>query len=175
MTFEARRTWFADWGMRMTHSGSATKNGNAKPSPIDAHVGNRIRLRRVTLGLPMTEVAKNLGVSWQQLGKYEQARDRTSASMLYLIASALGVPVDFFFADLQLDETNENKVERLQASAIGEVLTLDARGQHIDQFIASYWRIEDAKQRRHILRLVKSLAGQAKAPKLDRKPRPDPI
>jgi transcriptional regulator with XRE-family HTH domain len=121
----------------------------------------------MALGLSMTEVAKNLGVSWQQLGKYEQARDRTSASMLYLIASALGVPVDFFFAELQLDETNENAVERSQASAIAEVLTLDARGQHIDQLIASYWRIEDAKQRRHIIRLLQALAGQVKATKLN--------
>jgi hypothetical protein len=61
----------------MTRSGPPTVNGNAKPTPIDAHVGNRIRLRRMTLGLPMTEVAQRLGVSWQQLGKYEQARDRT--------------------------------------------------------------------------------------------------
>jgi transcriptional regulator with XRE-family HTH domain len=159
----------------MTRSRSATENGITSPTFIDAHVGNRIRLRRMTLGLPMTELAKNLGVSWQQLGKYEQARNRTSASMLYLIASALGVQVDFFFAELQLDETKENAVERLQASAIGDVLTLDARGQHIDQLIASYWRIEDAKQRRHIHDFVQALAGQAKAPRPDAKPRPDPI
>jgi hypothetical protein len=89
-----------------------------------------------------------------------------------LIASALGVPVKFFFAELRLDESNESAAERLQASAIGNLLTYDARGHHIDQLIASYWRIEDAKQRRHILRLVKSLAGQAKTPKLDRKLHP---
>jgi transcriptional regulator with XRE-family HTH domain len=128
----------------------------------------------MTLGLPMTEVAKNLGVSWQQLGKYEQARDRISASMLYLIASALGVPVDFFFAELQLEKTKVSAVARLQASAIGDVLTLDARGQHIDQLIASYWRIGDAKQRRHIHDLMQALAGQAKTPKPNTKPRPDP-
>jgi hypothetical protein len=87
--------------------------------------------------------------------------------MLYLIATVLGVPVEFFFAELQLDKTNENAVERSQASAIGEALTLDARGQHIDQLIASYWRIEDAKQRRHIIRLLQALAGQVKSPKLN--------
>jgi transcriptional regulator with XRE-family HTH domain len=126
---------------------AASPNGNAKPTPIDAHVGNRIRLRRMVLGLPMTEVAKNLGVSWQQLGKYEQAKDRASASMLYLIASTLGVTVDFFFAELQSDETNRPVDDRLQTADIPELLTRDARGQHISQLIASYWRIEDAKQR----------------------------
>jgi len=72
------------------HLHTASPNETTSPTIIDMHVGNRIRLRRMALGLPMTEVAKNLGVSWQQLGKYEQAKDRTSASMLYLIASALG-------------------------------------------------------------------------------------
>jgi transcriptional regulator with XRE-family HTH domain len=159
----------------VTRSRPATGNGTTSPTFIDAHVGNRIRLRRMTLGLPMTEVAKSLGVSWQQLGKYEQARDRTSASMLYLIASALGVPVDFFFAKLQLDETKENAIERLQTSTIGDALTLDARGQHIDKLIASYWRIEDTKQRRHIIRLLQALAGQAKTPKRTTKLRPGPV
>jgi transcriptional regulator with XRE-family HTH domain len=148
----------------MTRSRPASPNGNEKATPIDAHVGNRIRLRRMMLGLPMTQVAKNLGVSWQQLRKYEQATDRTSASMLYLIASALGVTVDFFFAEFQLNETNERAVECVQMSAITDVLTRDTRGQRIGQLIASYWRIEDAKQRRHALGLMHALAGQAKSP-----------
>jgi transcriptional regulator with XRE-family HTH domain len=129
----------------------------------------------MTLGLPKTVVAKNLGVSWQQLGKYEQATDRISASMLYLIASALHVPVDFFFAELQSDETNERVDDGLQTAAIPNLLTHDARGQHIGRLIASYWRIVDAKQRGHVLGLMQALAGQAKAPKPDAKPRPDPI
>jgi transcriptional regulator with XRE-family HTH domain len=158
----------------MTHVRTTSRSRKAVPTIIDAHVGNRIRLRRMTLGLPMTQVAKKLGVSWQQLGKYEQARDRTSASMLYLIGSALGVPVEFFFAELQLEEMKENVVE-LQASTIGDVLTLDARGQHIDQLIASYWRIEDTNQRRHIRDLVQALAGQAKTTKPNTMPHPGPI
>jgi transcriptional regulator with XRE-family HTH domain len=136
------------------------------PTIIDAHVGNRIRLRRTTLGLPMTVVAKNLGVSWQQLGKYEQARDRISASMLYLIASALDVPVDFFFAELQSDETNERVDDGLQTAAIAALPTHDARGQHIGQLIASYWRIADSKQRGHMLGLVQALGDQAEEPNM---------
>jgi hypothetical protein len=89
--------------------------------------------------------------------------------------AAMGVAVDFFFAELQPDETNENAVKRLQEAAIGDILTSDARGHHIDQLIASYWRIEDAKQRRHILGLVRTAAGQAKTSKPNTKPRPDPI
>jgi transcriptional regulator with XRE-family HTH domain len=129
----------------------------------------------MTLGLPMTEVAKNLGVSWQQLGKYEQAKDRISASVLYLVASALDVPVDFFFAELQSDETSEGVDDGLQTAAIPDLLTHDARGQHIGRLIASYWRIADARQRGHVLGLMQALAGQAKAPSLIAKLRPDPV
>jgi transcriptional regulator with XRE-family HTH domain len=122
------------------------------------------------LGLPMTELAKNLGVSWQQLRKYEQATDRTSASMLYQIASALGVTADFFFAELRNKETDQRAVECLQTSAIADVLTRDVRGQRIGQLIASYWRIEDANQRRHVLGLMHALADQADAAYSDTKP-----
>ena len=125
----------------------------------------------MVLGLPTKEVAMNLGVSWQQLGKYERATDRASASTLYLIASALGVAVDFFFAELQLDERDQPIDDGLQTADIPDLLTRDARGQHISQLIASYWRIEDAKQRRRVLSLIHALADQADAPKLHTQPR----
>ena len=155
----------------MTRSRPVTENGDAKPTPIDAHVGNRIRLRRMVLGLPMKKVAKNLGVSWQQLGKYERATDRASASMLYLIASTLGVTVDFFFAEVQSNETNRPLDDQLQTADIPDLLMRDPRRQHISQLIASYWRIEDAKKRRRVLGLIRALADQADAPKLHTQPR----
>jgi transcriptional regulator with XRE-family HTH domain len=150
------------------HLQTASPNRTASPTIIDAHVGYRIRLRRMSLGLPMTQLAKHLGVSWQQLRKYEQARDRISASMLYLIASALKVTVDSFFDDLQQDETDGSTIECSQTAAIVDQITRDARGQRISHLIASYWRIEDAKQRRHVLGLMHALADQAPNP--DTKP-----
>jgi transcriptional regulator with XRE-family HTH domain len=147
---------------------STSPAGNASPKIIDVHVGSRIRLRRMMLGLSMTQVAKDLGISWQQLRKYERARDRISASRLYLIASALGLTVDFFFADLQHSETNGRAVEPLPTAAIANLLSRDARGQHIDQLIASYWRIGDAKQRSQVLDLLHVLAD--KDPKSNTKP-----
>jgi transcriptional regulator with XRE-family HTH domain len=132
-------------GFCMTRAHPASERRIASPTVIDAHVGTRIRLRRMMLGLPMTQVAKELGISFQQLEKYERASGRISASKLYLIASALGATVDFFFAEIQLDPTDGRSVERSETAVIADLLMRDARGQHIGQLIASYWRIKDAK------------------------------
>jgi transcriptional regulator with XRE-family HTH domain len=142
------------------HLHSASPTGNTSPTIIDVHVGNRIRLRRMSLGVPMTQVAKSIGISWQQLGKYERGSDRISASRLYLIASALGMKVDFFFTGLPHDKRNGHAVGRLPTAAIVNLLPRDARGQHIGQLIASYWRIADAKQRRQVLDLMHALADK---------------
>jgi transcriptional regulator with XRE-family HTH domain len=153
----------------MTRAQPASERGIASPTVIDAHVGTRIRLRRMMLGLPMTQVAKELGISFQQLEKYERASGRISASKLYLIASALGATVDFFFAEIQLDPTDGRSVERSETAVIADLLMRDARGQHIGQLIASYWRIKDARLRRHMLDLIHLLADQADAPNPDTK------
>jgi len=79
--------------------------------------------------------------------------------------------VDFFFAELQVDEMNKHAGDGLQTPTIADVLSRDARGQRIGLLIASYWRIEDAKRRRHVLGLLHALADQADAPKLHTKPR----
>lgn len=67
------------------------------PDPVDLHVGARLKLRRVLLGLSQTQLAGAVGLTFQQVQKYERASNRVSASMLYHLAEALDVPVSFFF------------------------------------------------------------------------------
>src|SRR5215470_7479707 len=69
------------------------------PHPIDVMVGKRIRLRRVQLGLSQTELGQKLGVTFQQIQKYENGANRVSCSRLYETANALDVPISFFFMD----------------------------------------------------------------------------
>jgi transcriptional regulator with XRE-family HTH domain len=66
------------------------------PHPIDIHVGSRLRERRIELGMSQPELAAALGIMFQQLYKYEKAKNRISASRLYEMSKALGVPVTFF-------------------------------------------------------------------------------
>ena len=76
---------------------SATRDG---PDPVDMHVGARIRLRRTLLGLSQSELGTALGLTFQQVQKYERGANRVAASTLHRLAGALDVPVSFFFDDL---------------------------------------------------------------------------
>jgi transcriptional regulator with XRE-family HTH domain len=78
------------------------------PDPVDVHVGNRARLRRMVLGLSQVELAEKIGVSFQQIQKYERGMNRISASTLYRYADTLSVPVSFFFEEYG-DEVKHRK------------------------------------------------------------------
>jgi len=73
------------------------------PDPVDIHVGERIRLRRAMLRLTQQDLAQSIGISFQQLQKYERGANRVSASRLFDIASHLDVPISFFFEDIEND------------------------------------------------------------------------
>lgn len=70
------------------------------PNYIDVHVGNRIRMRRQLIGMSQEKLGEMLGITFQQVQKYEKGANRISASRLYFTAKILGVPVQFFFDDL---------------------------------------------------------------------------
>ena len=70
-----------------------------KPNPIDTHVGSRIRLRRNMLGMSQEKLGESLGITFQQIQKYEKGTNRVGASRLQAIANILDVPVSFFFDD----------------------------------------------------------------------------
>jgi transcriptional regulator with XRE-family HTH domain len=83
--------------MRAKPAGRRRRSG---PHPVDIHVGMRVRERRTELGISQPELAAALGIAYQQLYKYEQAKNRISASRLYELSEALDVPVAFFFEGL---------------------------------------------------------------------------
>ena len=87
------------------------------PDPIDLHVGARIRLRRLLMGISQSDLGLALGVSFQQLQKYERGANRASASTLYRIAEALDVPVSFFFDGLVREERGWQDRADLRAGA----------------------------------------------------------
>ena len=70
------------------------------PNPIDTHVGNRIRLRRQLLGYSQEKLASLLGLTFQQVQKYEKGMNRVGASRLWDMGKVLGVPISFFFEDM---------------------------------------------------------------------------
>ena len=70
-----------------------------KPNPIDVHVGSRVRLRRNMLGMSQEKLGEALGITFQQIQKYEKGANRVGASRLQAIATVMNVPVSFFFED----------------------------------------------------------------------------
>ena len=74
-----------------------------RPNPVDAHVGRRLRVRRVLCGMSQTALADQLGITFQQLQKYESAANRISASRLWEISKILDVPIEWFFTDIDVE------------------------------------------------------------------------
>jgi transcriptional regulator with XRE-family HTH domain len=134
-----------------------TKDNKKKPNPTDLHVGSRIRLRRNMLGMSQEKLGDNLGITFQQIQKYEKGTNRVGASRLQAIATILNVPPAFFFEDLPGH----------QAGAAGG-LAEDASTMSAMDFVTSseglqlnraFVRISDPKVRRRIIDLVKSLGA----------------
>jgi transcriptional regulator with XRE-family HTH domain len=81
-----------------------------KPNPIDIHVGSRIRLRRTMLGMSQEKLGEALGITFQQIQKYEKGTNRVGASRLQNISTILNVPVSFFFEDAPGDPATVSPV-----------------------------------------------------------------
>ena len=114
--------------------------------PVDAHVGARLRLRRKLIGMSQEQLADALGITFQQVQKYERGANRISASKLYDAAQALSVPIGFFFENLPEDGPIDE-----QASAF--LYTPDAV-----PLAQAFARIETPSRRQAILDLMRELA-----------------
>lgn len=127
------------------------------PNPIDIHVGSRVRLRRMMLGMSQEKLGESLGITFQQIQKYEKGTNRIGASRLQHIATVLKVPVSFFFEDAPgtPDDVMDASGSR-PASYVVDFLS-SSEGLSLNK---AFIRIEDAKVRRRIVDLVRSLAGE---------------
>jgi transcriptional regulator with XRE-family HTH domain len=124
----------------------------AKANSIDKHVGTRLRVRRMMLGMSQTYIGDALGVTFQQVQKYESGVNRIGAGRLHQIAGILGVPVTFFFDDTPAKAGSLPAEDPMAGLANSAGLRL----------AMAFTRITDAELRRRIIRLVEKLAGAAK-------------
>jgi len=132
------------------------KENKKKPNPTDVHVGGRIRLRRNMLGMSQEKLGESLGITFQQIQKYEKGTNRVGASRLQAIASILSVPVAFFFEDAPGSEGSEHKglSEDSSTSFVVDFLS-SAEGLQLNRAFA---RISNPKVRRKVIELAKVLA-----------------
>lgn len=125
-----------------------------KPNPIDVHVGGRIRLRRNMLGLSQEKLGEHLGITFQQIQKYEKGTNRVGASRLQAISSILEAPVAYFFEGAPGGHTTEGFAEDKQTDYVVDFLS-SSEGLQLNRAFA---RISDPKVRRKIIDLVRTLA-----------------
>jgi len=147
------------------NSGRGDKNG--RPSPIDVHVGSRIRLRRTLLGLSQERLGDALGLTFQQVQKYERGVNRVGASRLFDLSRVLDVPISFFFDDMPetLSATYSGSSQSRRMSGFGESqegFGDDAMNRRETlELVRAYYRITDPAVRKRVFELIKSLVAES--------------
>ena len=134
-----------------------------KPNPIDVHVGTRVRLRRNMLGLSQEKLGEAIGLTFQQVQKYERGANRIGASRLHDLSRVLDVPVSFFFDDM--DPVRAPAIPAGFAEPPAEAFDSDPlRKRETVELVSAYYRIEDAVVRRRLFELAKALASGGERP-----------
>jgi transcriptional regulator with XRE-family HTH domain len=137
------------------------ERGSRRANPIDVHVGARVRLRRMLLGMSQEKLGEHLGLTFQQIQKYEKGINRIGASRLFDLSQVLGVPVQFFYEELAVGGAagaagfGERPAESYAVEFLGS-----REGLELNKAFA---RISDPRVRRSIVDLVRAFAGEAAA------------
>jgi|SRR5690348_551943 transcriptional regulator with XRE-family HTH domain len=133
-----------------------------RPSPIDVHVGSRIRLRRTLLGMSQERLGEALGLTFQQVQKYERGVNRVGASRLFDLSRVLDVPISFFFDDMpeSLANTYGGPSARRSTgfSETQDSFSDDALNRRETlELVRAYYRITEPAVRKRVFELIKSM------------------
>lgn len=145
----------------------AADSGESRPSPIDVHVGSRIRLRRTLMGMSQERLGEALGLTFQQVQKYERGVNRVGASRLYDLSRVLDVPISFFFDDMP----DQSALAHGETGVAGFAERQEGFGAHAEdplakretlELVRAYYRITDPAVRKRVFDLIKSMGpGEA--------------
>ncbi len=129
----------------MARRGRKTKSRRSSDEvEIDQHVGQRVRERRIVLGLSQTNLADGLGITFQQLQKYEKGHNRIAAGRLYGCAELLGVSPEYFFEGLEGSDRGTPD---------------ETRSDEAVKLARAYYGIRDPAKRKHVWKLVRAIAA----------------
>ncbi len=144
----------------MAKAKSRRGRGTGKPSPVDVHAGARLRQRRTLLGMTQTNLGDAIGLSFQQMQKYERGTNRISASRLFYLSGVLDVPVEYFFDDMPAAVAASSPAQgggkakkppgyEPDPMAMRETLEL----------VCAYYKISDPQVRKRLRELTKTLGA----------------
>ena len=146
----------------MAKSKPSYGHGTGIPNPVDVHVGARVRVRRKLLGWSQTGLGDALGLTFQQVQKYEKGANRIGSSRLYDLSRVFDVPIEHFFEDMPADVA-------ASSSAKGRGKAKEPPGYELDpmvkretlELVRAYYKIEDAGVRKGVYQLTKTLGAGA--------------
>ena len=158
------RKKLVDAGVAMVgKSPAAEPKLTGKPNPVDIHVGNRVRLRRTLLGMSQEKLGDAIGLTFQQVQKYERGTNRIGASRLYVLSRVLDVPVSFFFDDMAPEAAGARAPASGMQDAGAIALEPDPLAKRETlELVRNYYKISNAKVRRRLFELTKSLGNDGR-------------
>ncbi len=140
-----------------TDDDDSSESGGRKPNPVDVHVGSRVRLRRLIIGMSQEKLGEKMNLTFQQIQKYEKGTNRIGASRLFQLSQILDVPMSYFFEDAPIKPGAAAAPGFAEPK--GEAFLLDflntREGLELNR---AFVRIKDPKVRRKIIDLVRSLS-----------------
>ncbi len=150
----------------MSKSKSGSKlgygHGTGIPNPVDVHVGTRLRVRRTLLGMNQTALGDAIGLTFQQVQKYENGANRISASRLFDLSRILDVPIQFFFDDMpnvvaaSSPAQGGGKAKKLPSYEPDPMATRETL-----ELVRAYYKIKDANVRKRLRELTTALGARS--------------
>ncbi len=137
-------------------------HGTGIPNPIDVHVGARLRQRRTLLGMSQTTLGDAIGLTFQQMQKYEKGSNRISASRLFALTRVLDVPIQYFFDDMPTAVAASSpaqgggKAKKLPSYEPDPMAKRETLG-----LVRAYYKIRDPEIRKHLLAMTETLGAAA--------------
>lgn len=142
-------------------TGSKTSRKEGRANSMDAYVGGRLRMRRTLLGMSQEKLAEALGITFQQVQKYERGVNRVGASRLYDLSKVLDVPVSFFFEGSNNNSKPASKKTKMKmgvASGRDEYETEDFTDRETLELVRAFKSIGNQDMRKSVLDMIRSLA-----------------
>jgi transcriptional regulator with XRE-family HTH domain len=155
------RIGFSEEQQGMELSVTMGSRRDSRTAYVDSHVGGRLRERRILLGLSQTRLGESLGLSFQQIQKYERGIDRISVGRLVHLAHVLEVPITYFFEELDepgFDEGSGSPARLNLSLSRGEQAEDPMSKRETLELVRAYYQIEQPELRKHVFALIRSIA-----------------
>jgi transcriptional regulator with XRE-family HTH domain len=138
---------------------------SGSPNPIDVHVGSRVRLRRTLLGMSQEKLGEAIGLTFQQVQKYERGANRIGCSRLFDLARVLDVPISFFFDDMTDEAKGQSPAHIIKGNVVETIAAHFPQDNIMKretlELVRAYYSISNEKVRRQVYELAKSLGDSS--------------